>query len=481
MADFNTRENTYEATLKLLQRNVPLEKGPNGTYNQEDAAEFFECLVNELKQKHNELTSPGKTGLEELLEDGNNPINGVTTTTGFRAKDFIDKDTKRYNKAIANKDRKDTDPPIPPPVTVPEANEIVDRNNLNVQIILGVKQATKEHIVTEFGSAVTNAHVLKPNSNKARSLDDIKLYDLKKAVMKNAQRATYDSTFKNVSTVLNYAFNWQLTAEQNVEQLSTKAAMLESNGIKVDKSYMVLIILRNMEKAIKSGQWADDLKESFRTIRNKYDADHVHDDTTYKEVLAELFQADKNRTISDAPAPDTEAAEEVNSVYETFINEYLEESETEDEESVAESAYSAASSDSESSADTKSARRALKKKEKEKKARKAAEKKKKKEKKQKRTRLTVAGNKVKGTSHGKGKKVNRDCKHCTTHRRWGSHPDTPEKKCRFNPKAKVWRPKWVADLLGVEYKTRDLFTEENGGYPPIDESDASSGSDSDSE
>ena len=166
MADFNTRENTYEATLKLLQRNVPLEKGPHGTYNQEDAVEFFECLVNELKQKHNELTSSGKTGLEELLEDGNNPINGVKTTTGFRAKEYIDKDTARYNTAIANPNRKDTDPPIPPPVTIPEANEIVDRNNLNAQIILGVKQATKEHIVAEFGSAVTNVHVQSPTQTK---------------------------------------------------------------------------------------------------------------------------------------------------------------------------------------------------------------------------------------------------------------------------------------------------------------------------
>ena len=152
--------------------------------------------------------------------------------------------------------------------------------------------------------------------------------------------------------------------------------------------------------------------------------------------------------------------EEANYVaHESYINTFLEESDTESEDEL-ERAF-AVNSDTESedsSVDTKAARRdALK----DKKKKEAAAIKKKKE---------ATAPKKKGT-------VNRDCKHCKTHRRWAKHPNIPEKKCRFNPKAKVWRPKWVAELLDVEYKTRDLFTEENGGYPPLDESDAS-GSDS---
>jgi hypothetical protein len=470
MADFDTRDNAYKNMKSILNKNAILEKGDNGTYDDTAVSEFYESMSTELKQKHNELTSTSKTGLEELLDEGNNDIKKVKTTTGLRAKDVIATDTKRYNQAIANSNRKDTDPPIPPPMTTPEANEVVDRHNINIQTILGVKQAYKDHMVEQFGTAVTNSHVLKPNSNKEKSLDDIDLNTLKKATQKNAQRSSYDSTSKNVASVLAYNFNWQITAAQNVEQLTTKAAMLESNGITFPKSFQVLVILRNMETAIKAGAWAEDLKDGFRTIRNKYDSDHQHDDTSYQDVLAELFKADKNRTITDAPPPEA-VAEDAHEAYESFLDDYLDESETEDEEeaSVAESAYSASSDDSESSADTKAERRATKKKEEKKKARKAAEKKKK-------EKARKAAEKKKKTT--REKKINKDCKHCTAQRRWGTHPETPEKKCRFNPKAKVWRPKWTADLIGVEYKTRDLFTEENGGYPPIEDSDASSGSDS---
>ena len=149
----------------------------------------------------------------------------------------------------------------------------------------------------------------------------------------------------------------------------------------------------------------------------------------------------------------------------SYINDLLEESDTEDEveeESVIESAYST-SSYSESSVDSKSARHALK--EKEKKARKLAEQMKK--------------SKKKKAKEEQSKTVNLHCKHCTKHRRRGSHPAIPEKKYRFNLKAKVLRQKWISDLLGLEYKGRDIFSEEDTGYPPLEEADASSGSGSD--
>ena len=103
-------------------------------------------------------------GLEELLEQGSNPINDVKM--GLRVKDVIKTNTQWYEDAIANLKRKDMDPAISPPMMTPEANEIVDRGNLNAQHILGVKQAIKENIISQFGAAPTNAAVLKANSNK---------------------------------------------------------------------------------------------------------------------------------------------------------------------------------------------------------------------------------------------------------------------------------------------------------------------------
>ena len=230
------------------------------------------------------------------------------------------------------------------------------------------------------------------------------------------------------------------------------------------------------------GGWPQEWK--CRIVRATYAVDHEHDDNSYKVVMAHLNKADKNRNLSDAPPPD-DSAGEAHAIYKTYLQDLLQESESEselEEESDDESLAYSASSDSESSVDTKSVRRALNEKEKKKLAREAAAKKKEEEKtkKAKAKEAKAAKEQAKKDKKKKKKKkekgvVNSDCKYCATHRRFGSHSDVPKKKCRVNPKAKVWRPKWVCDLLDVKYIKRELFTEENVGYPPLEDSDALSG------
>ena len=76
---------------------------------------------------------------------------------------------------------------------------------------------------------------------------------MKTATMKNTQSSSFESTSTSLLSVLQYNFNWQNTAEQNTEMFGTKASLLESNGIEVPKAFLALVVLRNIEKAIKSG------------------------------------------------------------------------------------------------------------------------------------------------------------------------------------------------------------------------------------
>ena len=468
MTDFKTKADTCEAFLASI-KHITLQT-KNGTYSDGDVKEFFEEILVPVKQNFNELTSEGKKGLEELFSKTSNPINSIKSTSGARVKDIINKDQARYDK---EKLAWTVGQPHPTPViTLSEGNEATDRDNNNISRVLGIKKALKEHIQNQAGTAATNSVILKANSNKEKELDDIDLEELKKATIACARRSTYNSTHELIVTVMMQQFDYRITVAQNMEIVLSQAKEMEAFGITFPKTMLASLILSNTERASKNGLWAVDFKDSLKAIRGKYPTTFVHDVNSIKFIMEEMATADENRNLSDAPPPEEmKDVEEANYVaHESYINTFLEESDTESEDEL-ERAF-AVNSDTESedsSVDTKAARRdALKKKKKKKAA--ALKDKKKKEAAAIKKKKEATAPKKKGT-------VNRDCKHCKTHRRWAKHPNIPEKKCRFNPKAKVWRPKWVAELLDVEYKTRDLFTEENGGYPPLDESDAS-GSDS---
>ena len=305
MSDYAAQQTTHDVFMRILQKRVILDKD-NGTVTQKDTAEFFDSLKNELKQYgSNELTSVGKTGLEELLEQGSNTITNIKTDSGHRAKDIMAQDKTRYDDALKRiatlTVRRDTDI-VTPTITELEANELVDRHNTNIRRILGIKEACKEHIVVSFGAPVTNSHILKPNSNKEKNLDDISLYELMTSLSNNAERSSFDSTFNGVIGALTTPFDWQLSAETNMDKLVTASALLEPMGIIIPKALIALVMMKNLEKTTKSGgTWAEDLKICFKTLRNMYTIDHKHDDTTLKEMLVVLYKADKNRTISDAP------------------------------------------------------------------------------------------------------------------------------------------------------------------------------------
>lgn len=484
MSEFEEREKARDTIMAILMRKCGSIQNDEGTINQETATEFFDNLTITLSGMGlNPLTGDGYKGLEEYMEKDPNDINSVTTGSGIKASKVIANDTERWENAIKAPGRTANDV-VPPPMTEIEANEMADRLNFNTARILGGKEAVLQSIITSFGKNATNAHTLQPNSNKIKELDDINLYELKEGIISSAERVSFNSARGGVIDLFKTTFNWEHPAATNVTALVTKAALLEPAGINVNKALIVLIIMSEWEKASKaSGSWADDLKNGFRTVRSLYAVDHEHNDDSYKVVMEHLNKADKNRNLSDAPPPDNSAGE-AHAVYDTYLQDLLQESESEselEEESDDESVAYSASSDSESSVDTKSARCAIKEKEKKKLAREAAAKKKKKEEeKAKKAKAKEAKEAKKDKKKKKKEKgvVNKDCKHCTTHRRFGSHPDVPEKKCRFNPKAKVWRPKWVCDLIEVKYIKRELFSEEDGGYPPLEDSDASSGSDS---
>ena len=194
------------------------------------------------------MTGDKFKGLEEYMEKTPNEINQVKTGSGIKARQVIEKDTERWEKAIAVMERKETDT-VPPPMTEIEANEIADRHTFNNAHIVGGKEAILQHIITTFGKTATNAHTLQPNSNKVKELDDINLYELKEGIISSAERVSFNSARGGLINLFKTTFNWGHTA---ATALVTKAALLEPAGIKVTKALIVLIIMSEWEKASKA-------------------------------------------------------------------------------------------------------------------------------------------------------------------------------------------------------------------------------------
>ena len=162
---------------------------------------------------------------------------------------------------------------------------------------------TVQHIVNCFGEDATKAHTLQPNSNKNKELDEINLHELKQSIIKNAESVSLATRLESVRSLLDSPFDWGKTVEANVtDLLLTKAAHLETMGIKIPKPLIVLVVMAQWEKAVKSdGTWADDLRYEFRNVRALYAVDHEHDDALYKVVLEHLNKADKKRNTSAMP------------------------------------------------------------------------------------------------------------------------------------------------------------------------------------
>ena len=432
--------------------------------------------------------------MEELLLDTDNPLTTIKTTTGVSADDIIKKDKARHRLEVKNREDKGQPTDVINPIIamVDARDTATAENNIN-GVVMGTKEATLDHLETEVGIAILGPALNKPNSNKRKKVDDIRIAAAIKVAIEGARRPSFESSNDELTKLVGYSYNWKHTIAQNHDIFTQLATLLDTKGWDVTPSMHVLNIMKNVEFATKQS-WGEPLKEEFRNQTTLY-LNKKHTDDTKKLVLEAFTKADKFRDISASPGTVDHDAE-ANAVldyldYNSMIEDYSDTSE--EEVSDDESAYST-SSVSDASADANYTRRAmkLKKQEQEKKGRKAAKKKAdKKDTSRKSSKKSSSSSKKSSSSRKKERTQDRDsdlkpalneaCPHCVTMRKSFVHPEPPS-KCVWNPKAKVFRKFSICNQMGIEFKPRSAFSYANGGFPPLSHyKKAESSSESDSE
>lgn len=465
MADsaFTARASTREHVLAKLT-GIELPTNSAGQYSHDDAAQWIKTARRHLRETYN--PDAGGSGMEKLFEVGSR-LAGIKTTDS----ETISTVLKRC-KAAADAKKKatpDKAASITPLITDrEEARKEADRLNVATQAVIGAKKGAANAITTTFGSAITDPVRRNADGKDQKGIDEYSLPDLLDAITRNATRPQTADILDATTAVLQTEFDFRQTVTRNMEVLRAEIERLSTFGVAIDNTQIALILISNVERASKE-RWGRDFRDVTSHVRRTYAYDHGHDAASIADIMNECRGADDIRDVRDAPAPATATGRgTANSVADSFgyLDRIIREeearsqaapSETDDDDDYGSAA--AATSGSDSSTET---RRDRKKKKKSKKDKRDKD----------RGRDRGRSSSRRGKSQSNRAKDN-PCRHCRKHHRRRQHPNIPEDRCFWNKKYKGYRPRMVADELGVPFKPREKFTPELGGYPPYSDTSSS--------
>jgi hypothetical protein len=409
--------------LKLL-------KDEAGQYQHDDAV--IDNTVRELKGMFNLLDK--NNGMAWLMNQCSNSINSVQTTDAYTASDVIKKSKKEAAEETARLGMQ----VLPEITTRPDAQEEADRLNHYNQAIIGTKEGVMEAFIKIVGTDTLDAVLKDADGSGLKSVDEYNLYDLKEAIISGANRPKAPDVLAQLIAAIAMPYDFRKKIATNFEAQKAKASKVQSYGIAITTSMLVLAILANIEAAQKE-DWGREFQPAMQAIPKKYNYNYVHDDASLNDVLTKLAAADSVRNLREVPEPNEETAQAVSEqlalLQNMFSNAPANKANDYEENAVA------AESDSESSVDTRRS-------------------KKKKYSRQGRDRNQRSKSCGRSQSHDRERPKNK-CKHCKAYRHYAGKHDG--EKCFYNKAYKGWRPKAVGDELEVKFKPRSKFSFEQGG------------------
>jgi hypothetical protein len=399
-------------------REIVLTKNDRGLYDFDGAIKYCASVKQFLASVYNPKNSQGD-GMIALAQPGST-LSKVTSKTIATFESVL----KQYaDKAAAASTATQT---VAPLITEHgPAQDEADRNNSFYQSVLGTKEGVAMGIAKQVGSHITDPVLRKAGSSDMKQIDDYQLSDLLDAVKAGAQRPSATDILSQLLEVVRFPFDFQHKASTNMELLRDRIARLAAFGITIDDTQIALVILANVECAAKH-PWGTEYKYARDTLGRKYQYNHVHDDTSIKDILKVLEEADKARVLSDAPAPHDSSmegvAQAVNEAVSAFNSYYQEDYASESE---TEGIAAAVQSDSESSGGN--------------------------------TRNTSTSRRGRGRSRSRARSTTRDnfrdnpCPHCRKYRRHRKHPNISTNECYWNPKYTGYRPRAVCDEMEIDF------------------------------
>ena len=318
------------------------------------------------------------------------------------------------------------------------AQEEADRDNAFYQSVLGTKEGIAKGVAAQVGPHITDPILRKAASTDTKMVDEYQIEDLFDAVKAGAQRPAATDILTQLTAIVSFCFDFQHKASTNMEILRDSIARLASFGVTVDATQIAIVILANVEYAAKH-PWGNEYKHARDTIGRKYQYNHTHDDASIKDILSILEDADKARTMGDAPAPQDMTtmgvAQAVNDAVSALGDYYQEDYASESENK---GMAAAVQSDSESSGGN--------------------------------TRTNARRGRGRSRSRARNNERERDsyknnpCPHCRKFCRHRQHPNISNDQCFWNKKYKGYRPKNVCDEMEIKFvpQWRFKFKEREG-------------------
>ena len=445
-AAYAARATSREQTAASLAA-VVLPKSNSGLFNFDDANEFFTNFTGALGEVFNPLDpSNGMAGL--LKNSSESPIAAIKSTDFANRKTIVDDSVtqaKLNNKSKVD-GREDHEPDFP---TLAAAQEEADRINTSNQAVIGAKEAARDAIVAQFGTAATDSILKLPGTNTPKGIDKYELHELVDAVKMGAERPPVKDVLTQYIETLTHCFDFRQRVQHNMQTLTTKATRIKSFGVTLDNTHLAMVIMTNIEAAAKT-KWGEDFKQAISTIRGQYSYSYAHDNASIKTILATLATADTARDMSRAPAPESlEGTEFANAVattrtlLESIMNVGdLESDYSSDDEGTA----AAARSDSDDEASRRSHRSKTKK-----------------TSTRGREKDVSRGNRSRRSKSAKGEWKKNPCKHCKKFKRNSQHPHVREKDCFWNKNLQVFRPWNVCKEMEIEFIPQHKFGSDDEG------------------
>ena len=178
------RKTANEHFIELLQANAGLKKEEGNTITKSNMEMFVSEIEDVCTQTFSDLASSDKEGVEELLEDKDNPLTTITTTKGVRAAQLMEEDVIRHKKQVDARTKlgeKAFYDAIDSVITREKARELATLENASFATIIGIKEAIITFLVEKLTPDITNAVVNKADSARRKKLDDIRISDIIKA------------------------------------------------------------------------------------------------------------------------------------------------------------------------------------------------------------------------------------------------------------------------------------------------------------
>ena len=289
-----TKDLVYAAIGKLS-----LPRSANEQYNHSDILNF----ILGCKRKLTETFNPGsKDGMTALLRSSTDAINPSTIST-IKSTDAatwvsVLLDAKEEADKLST-----TTKPVAPTITErSEATDEADLINRGNQAVIRAKEGFTEAFTEKVGAAITDTVLRSANGTDYKSIDDYEFVELVNAAIQGADRPPTSDILTKLTAIISFVFDFRKKCAANVELLRAKAALLLTYGIVIDDSQLMLIIMANIEEAIRH-DYGREFRQTIHDHRREHAYDKKHTATTTNKLLTELAAADAVRRLRDAPAP----------------------------------------------------------------------------------------------------------------------------------------------------------------------------------